>query len=58
VQQRGCARRAILLAGATAGLIGLDYYALPYLKAQLAQWRERRGVPSQVPSRHAPRGAH
>jgi thiosulfate dehydrogenase (quinone) large subunit len=49
---------AIVLAGATAGLIGLDYYALPFAKAQLAQWRERRGAPAQVPGRHAPRGAH
>jgi thiosulfate dehydrogenase [quinone] large subunit len=49
---------AIVLAGATVGLIGLDYYALPYLKAQQAQWRERRGVPAPLPGRHAPRGAH
>jgi thiosulfate dehydrogenase [quinone] large subunit len=49
---------AILLAGATAGLIGLDCYALPYLKAQLAQWQKRRVAPALLPGRHAPRGAH
>jgi thiosulfate dehydrogenase (quinone) large subunit len=49
---------AILLAGATAGLIGLDYYALPLAKAQLAPWRKRRGTPAPLPGRQVPRGAH
>ena len=48
----------ILLAGATAGLIGLDYYALPLLRAEWARFRAAQGHKIPLPRGHAPRPAH
>ena len=47
----------ILLVGVTAGLIGLDYYVLPYIKAQLAQ-REQVTTGIGRPHGRLPRPAH
>lgn len=46
----------ILLVGVTAGLIGLDYYALPFIKTQRAQ--RQAGARAALPRGHMPRPAH
>ena len=51
---------AILLVGTTAGLIGLDYFVLPYVKVQWVKWqqREKRPTAAPLPGGHAPRPIH
>ena len=48
---------SILLVGATAGLIGLDYYVLPYVKSWWAQ-REQVTTGIGVPHGRLPRPVH